>query len=62
VSLLCGIKENEGNIRDVAFCGNFVFVYLQAELQWLQNPSQINADKLQNLRRETSKIFRKKKR
>jgi hypothetical protein len=28
----------------------------------LQNPSQINEDNLQNLRRETSKIFRNKKR
>jgi hypothetical protein len=28
----------------------------------LQNPSQINGDNLQNLRRETSRIFRKKKR
>jgi hypothetical protein len=27
----------------------------------LQNPSQINGDKLQNLRPETSRIFRKKK-
>jgi hypothetical protein len=35
---------------------------LQAKLQCLQNPSQINADNLQNLRPETSRIFRKKKR
>jgi hypothetical protein len=28
----------------------------------LQNPSHINGDNLQNLRRETSRIFRKKKR
>jgi hypothetical protein len=28
----------------------------------LQNPSQINEDNLQNLRRETSRIFRNKKR
>jgi hypothetical protein len=34
----------------------------QAKLQWLQNPSYINGDNLKNLRRETSKIFRKKKR
>jgi hypothetical protein len=34
----------------------------QAKLQWLQNPSQINGDTLQNLRRETSRMFRKKKR
>jgi hypothetical protein len=34
----------------------------QAKLQWLQNPSQTNGDNLQNLRRETSRIFRKKNR
>jgi hypothetical protein len=28
----------------------------------LQNPNQINGDNLQNVRRETSRIFRKKKR
>jgi hypothetical protein len=28
----------------------------------LQNPSQTNGDNLQNVRRETSRIFRKKKR
>jgi hypothetical protein len=33
----------------------------QAKLQWLQNPSQINGDNLQNLRRETSRTFRNKK-
>jgi hypothetical protein len=34
----------------------------QAKLQWLQNPSQINGDNLQNLRHETSRTFRNKKR
>jgi hypothetical protein len=34
----------------------------QAKLQWLQNPNQINGDNLKNLRRETSRTFRKKKR
>jgi hypothetical protein len=34
----------------------------QAKLQWLQNPNQINTDNPQSLRRETSRIFRKKKR
>jgi hypothetical protein len=33
----------------------------QAKLQWLQNPNQINEDNPQNLRRETSRIFRNKK-
>jgi hypothetical protein len=34
----------------------------QAKLQWLQNPSQINGDKLQNLRLQTSRTFRKNRR
>jgi hypothetical protein len=33
----------------------------QAELKWLQKPSQINGDYLTNVRRETSRTFRKKK-
>jgi hypothetical protein len=35
---------------------------LQVELQWFQNPSQMNGDDNQNLRPETSRTFRKKKR
>jgi hypothetical protein len=34
----------------------------QAKLQWLQNPNQTNRDNLQNVRHETSRIFRNKKR
>jgi hypothetical protein len=34
----------------------------QAKLQWLQNPSQMNGDNLQNLRCEISIPCRKKKR
>jgi hypothetical protein len=34
----------------------------QAKLQWLQNPNQINGDNLKNLRSETSRTFRNKKR
>jgi hypothetical protein len=34
----------------------------QAKLQWLQNPNQTNGDNLQNLRHETSRTFRNKKR
>jgi hypothetical protein len=34
----------------------------QAKLQWLQNPSQVKGDHLKNLRRETSRTFRNKKR
>jgi hypothetical protein len=31
-------------------------------LLWLQNPSEINGDNLNNIRRETSRHFRSKKR
>jgi hypothetical protein len=34
----------------------------QAKLQWLQNPNQISRDNLKNLRSETSRTFRNKKR
>ena len=33
-----------------------------AKMQWVQDPSQINVDNLNNVRREVSKHFRKKKR
>jgi hypothetical protein len=35
---------------------------MQAKLQWLQNPNQINGGNLQNLRREIIRTFRNKKR
>jgi hypothetical protein len=34
----------------------------QAKLQWLQDPSEINGDNLNNMRRETSRHFRNKMR
>jgi hypothetical protein len=34
----------------------------QTKLQWLQDPSEINGDNLKNVRRETSRHFRNKKR
>jgi hypothetical protein len=34
----------------------------QAKLQWLQDPSEINEDNLNNVRREASRYFRNKKR
>ena len=33
----------------------------QAKLQWVQNPSQRNVDNLKNVRRETTRHFRNKK-
>jgi hypothetical protein len=34
----------------------------QAKLQWLQDPSEMNGDNLNNIGRETSRHFRTKKR
>jgi hypothetical protein len=34
----------------------------QAKLQWLQDPSEINGDNLNNVRREARRYFRNKKR
>jgi hypothetical protein len=34
----------------------------QAKLQWLQNPSQVNGDNMNNVKREASRTFRTKKR
>jgi hypothetical protein len=34
----------------------------EAKLLWLQDPSEINGDKLNNVRREASKYFRNKNR
>jgi hypothetical protein len=33
----------------------------QNKLQWVQNPSQTNGDNLNNVRRETSEIFKEKR-
>jgi hypothetical protein len=43
-------------------CSKLIYHWEQAKLQWLQNPSQINGDNLQNLRCETSRTFRNTKR
>jgi hypothetical protein len=43
-------------------CSKLIDRQKQAKLQWLQNPSQINGDNLRNLGRETSRIFRNRKR
>jgi hypothetical protein len=42
-------------------CSKLIDQQKQAKLYWLQNPSQINGDNQQILRRETSRIFRNKK-
>jgi hypothetical protein len=42
-------------------CSKLIDQQKQAKLWWLRNPSQINGDNLQNLRCETSRTFRNKK-
>jgi hypothetical protein len=43
-------------------CSKLVEQGEQAKLQWLQYPSEINWDNLNNLRHEASRHFRNKKR
>jgi len=41
-------------------CSKLLDQRKQAKLQWLQNTSHINGKNLNNVRRETSRTFRKK--
>jgi hypothetical protein len=43
-------------------CSKLIDQRKQVKLQWLQNPNRTNRDNLQNIRHETSRIFRNKKR
>jgi hypothetical protein len=43
-------------------CSELLYQMKQAKLQWLQDPSEINGDNLNNVRREASRHFRDKKR
>jgi hypothetical protein len=43
-------------------CSKLLDERKQAKLQWLQDPSEINRDNVNNVRRETSRHFRNKKR
>jgi hypothetical protein len=43
-------------------CSKLLDERKQAKLQWLQGPSEINGDKVNNVRREASRHFRNKKR
>jgi hypothetical protein len=54
------LKHNKLRFDDE--CSKFIDQWKQAKLQWLQNSSQMNGDNLQNLRRETRRTFKKKKR
>jgi hypothetical protein len=43
-------------------CSKLLDQRKQAKLQWFQDPSEINGDNLNNIRRENSRHFRNKKR
>jgi hypothetical protein len=43
-------------------CSKLLEQRKQAKLQWLQDPSELNGDNLNNVRREASRHFRNKKR
>ncbi|PNF20323.1 hypothetical protein B7P43_G13209 [Cryptotermes secundus] len=43
-------------------CSKLLGQRKQAKLQWLQDPSELNGDSMNNIRRETSRHFRNKKR
>jgi hypothetical protein len=43
-------------------CSELLCQWKQAELQWLQDPSEINGDNLNNIRHEAIRYFRTKKR
>jgi hypothetical protein len=43
-------------------CSKLLDQRKEAKFQWLQDPSEINGDKLNNVKREASRYFRNKKR
>jgi hypothetical protein len=43
-------------------CSKLLNQRKQAKLQWLQDPSEVNGDNLNNVRREACRHFRTKKR
>jgi hypothetical protein len=43
-------------------CSKYLYEWKQANLQWLQDPSKINGDNLNNVRCEASRHFKYKKR
>jgi hypothetical protein len=54
----CELKQNKPLFDEV--CSK-LDQRKQAKLQWLQNPSQINGDNLNTVRRETNRTFREKR-
>jgi hypothetical protein len=56
----CELKKHKPRFDQA--CSKLVDERKQAKLQWLQDPSEISGDNLNNVRRETSRHFRNKKR
>jgi hypothetical protein len=55
------MKKNTCKPWAVEGCSELLYKRKQAKLQWLQDPSEINGDNLNNINRETSGHFRNKK-
>jgi DNA repair ATPase RecN len=55
----CESKEHTPGFNEE--CSKLVDRRKQAELQWLQDPSEVNEDNLSNVMREANKHFRNKK-
>jgi hypothetical protein len=47
-------------INDIK-CWVSVYLFLGIGLQWLQGPNEVNKDNLNNVRREASRHFKRKK-
>jgi hypothetical protein len=56
----CELKKHKPLF--VEGCSKLLDQRKQAKLQWLKDPSEINGDNLNNVRREASRYFRNKKR
>jgi hypothetical protein len=55
----CELRKHKPWFDEV--CSKLVDQRKQAKLQWLQDPSEVNGDNLNNVRREASRHFRNKK-
>jgi hypothetical protein len=56
-----GYYELKNNLWLDEGCSKLLDQRIQDNLQWLQGPSEINGDNLNNIRRETSRHFRNKR-
>jgi hypothetical protein len=56
----CKLKKHKPWFDEA--CSKLLDQRKQSKLQWLQDPSEVNGDNLNNVRREASKYFRNKMR